>query len=392
MSLIKTAKQVVNLAVRKIMKFQSGEEKPLTTRFKHFNDSLLGGIYPGSIITICGTSGSGKSYFLQQLEEDIMDAEMNQNALDEDKNPYNDTVLLRCNWEMTVFKLTLRRLKAQLNKTIRSILSPQEITEDSRAKYKEVFDEERHHNIFYLEEPCDPNQFLTEVDAFCKDHIDRKHIVVTVDHIALVRDMFGSKKKAMDQLVESINILKKRYNNLSFILLSQLNREIESRTNPKEAAPVRSDLYNTDTIYQISDIVIVRHNPYKMRLFEKYMVFPVGDYMYLEEFFEEKSLKGTKWRSFYTKNLIFYHYLKLRDSDDSDFIVKDIFIDYMYPPNTSDKYEKGVVIKEEHLPSSTQEVFTSVDEIPKAEIPLSTEEKELKTKMSHGEPDDDLPF
>ncbi len=378
MKLIKTAKELIDKVARKITEFHAGGEKPLISRFKHFNDALLGGLYNGMIVVIAGISGSGKTYFLQQLEEDFLDANLNSAKNDEGED-VNEVVLLRCNWEMTVFKLTIRRLKQQLGKKIREILGKQELTDDEKLMYKEVLDDERKEGIFYLEEPCTPDEFLEAVDNFIQDHKDKKHIIVTVDHIALVRDLFGTKKRAMDQLVENINILKKRYSNVSFLLVSQMNRDIESRTNPKDAAPVRSDLYNTDTIFQIADVVLVRHNPYKLKFYENYMVFPIGAYHYLKEFFEEKSLKATKWRKFATRGLIFYHYLKLRDSDDDQDDVRDLYIDHMYAKKPD--YEKGVTV--DH-PNEEKEVMTSVDDIP--DTTLFNPDEFIE------DPNDDLPF
>jgi replicative DNA helicase len=318
--MIKKAKELVNDAVRQILKYQSGEDNPIKTRFEHFNNNCLGGIFKGMIITIAGVSGHGKTFTLQQLEEDIFNKKLNPQC--------EDYVLLRCNWEMSVFKLLLRKLKRSFNTNINNILFNPNI---NTQEFKKVCDSERSNQIFYLEEPTDAKNWYNIVKEFLITNKNKKHIVVTIDHIALVRDLFGNKKKAMDDLVEYINSLKKEFTNVSFILISQMNRDIESRTDINNLNPKRSDLFNSDTMYQISDLVLVIHNPYKLG-YEKYMVIPglaindnqeiINDkYIYLKEFMDKPDNKRT---NLLTKGVIFWHYLKVREEEDN---FKDVIVE-----------------------------------------------------------------
>lgn len=315
MSLIKKAIDLVDGAVKQLLKYQKGEDAPIKTRFWHLNNNSLGGIFKSMIITIAGISGGGKSYLLQQIEEDIFDKKLNPDC--------DSYILLRCNWEMTVFKLLMRKLKRSLNKSMKHLLFT-EVEGEDIGKFKEVCDSERSGQIFYLEDPTDPKTWYETVQEFLEANKDKKQIVITIDHLALVRDLFGSKKKAMDDLVEYINSLKKEYTNVSFILLSQMNRDIEGRTDVRHLAPKRSDLYNTDTLFQISDLVIVVHNPYKLG-HEKYMVVSPARYPYLIEHMDKPSNKRT---NFDTYNKIFWHYLKIREIEDMEDI-NDIYIEQL---------------------------------------------------------------
>ena len=165
-SIIKKAVHLVNKAVEQIKKYQSGEDTPIKTRFTHFNDNSLGGIFKGMIITIAGISGSGKTHVLQQIENDVFDKKLNPDC--------DDYVLLRCNWEMTVFKLILRKLKNTLHKTMKSILfnAPEGVEEEK--SFKEVCDTERSDNVYYLEEPCDPVTWYENVKEFILEHKSKK--------------------------------------------------------------------------------------------------------------------------------------------------------------------------------------------------------------------------
>ena len=324
MGLIQSAKNKIDDAVKKIIRYQKGLDKPILTDLDHFNENCMGGIFAGMIITIAGVSGHGKSFLLQRIEESIFNKDLNPDC--------DDYVLLRCNYEMSVFKLLVRRLRRSLKKSMKEVLF-QEIVDEDKIRFKEVADEERNPNIFYFEEPTDPETWYNTVKEFLQGHTDKKRVVVTIDHIALIRDVLRGKKKAMDDLVEYINSLKKEFSNVSFIILSQMNREIEGRTDIRFLAPQRSDLFNSDTMYQISDIVMVVHNPYKLGR-DKYMVVPGlaedeegrvknSKYAYLEEFMTSPENNTT---NFDTKGVIFYHYLKMREMEDVE-NVQDIHIE-----------------------------------------------------------------
>ena len=323
MGLIQAAKDKIDSAVKKIIRYQKGLDKPILTDLDHFNENCMGGIFAGMIITIAAISGGGKSYFLQRLEESIFNKDLNPDC--------DDYALLRCNYEMSVFKLLVRRLRRSLKKSMKEVLF-QEILDEDQSKFKEITDKERNPNIYYLEEPTEPSVWYDTVKEFLQGHTDKKMVVITIDHIALIRDS-GNKKKAMDDFIEYINTLKKEFSNVSFIILSQLNREIEGRTDVRFLAPQRSDLYNSDTIYQISDVVLVIHNPYKLGR-DKYMVVAGlsededgnvknSKYAYLEEYMLSPENNTT---NFDTKGVIFYHYLKMREMEDVE-NVQDIHIE-----------------------------------------------------------------
>lgn len=379
MDIIKGAKDLVDSAVRQIKRYQTKEDSPIVTRYGHFNENCIGGIFKGMIITIAGISGSGKTYLLQELEEDMFNKKLNPNC--------DDYVLLRCNWETSVFKLLLRKLKRTLSVTMKTILFTETNKEDAK-QFKEVCDSERANQIFYLETPTDPKTWYEAVKTFLELNKEKKHVLVSVDHIALVRDLFGGKKKAMDELVEFTNSLKKEFNNVSFILISQLNRDIESRESPKEMPPRRSDLYNSDTMFHISDIVLVLHNPYRLG-HDRYMVIPgLGKdkttgkiinprYRYLREWMQRPEQAKT---SFITKNVLFFHYLKIREIEDMEDI-KDIYIE---PLISAKPTLKSIVEEEEQM--EEKDVYNPKDGLD----PKSTSLESLETK--HNKDDDSFPF
>ena len=332
MGVIKKAKELVDQAVVKLKRYQKGLDKPIKTGFPHLDENMLGGIFSGNIMTIAGKSGSGKSYLLQQIEDAMFNRKLNPQC--------DEYVLLRCNYEMSVFKIVLRKLKKALDKSMKSILF-EEVKEYEKPAFEATCNEESNDNIYYMQEPDTPDDWYESVKVFLEEHKDKKQVLITIDHIALVKDILGSKKKAMDNFIEKVNLLKRQFDNVSFIILSQLNRDIEGRTDPRNMAPLRSDLYNSDTIYQISDLVLVIHNPYKDGI-DKYMVVGKSKYDYLEE---HKQTPQNNTSNFYTFGRIFWHYLKIREIEDLEEL-QDLHIEVINPNVKVEKVDQREVEKE----------------------------------------------
>lgn len=288
-------------ALEEIKEFQIGAKLPVKTRRPDFNYNLMGGIYPNTVVSIGGLSGSGKSWNAQEIEEDIFNPEL---------NPHHKFLrLIRCNFEMLPRNLLLRKLVKRTGLDIDKLLMSEQ-SEYVNDIIRRSANEECDPRIFYYPDATSPREFYNDMEDFLKkrEAEDRRiHTIITIDHIALIRSA-GDKKTAIDELIERINVLKKRYN-VSFIILSQLNREIKKRVdNPKRHAPGSDDFYQSDTIYQISDVQIAIHRPEFLGLTE-YMAFKKGTHPYpwLEGYM---NIDRTAFR---TEGLVFWHYIKLRD-------------------------------------------------------------------------------
>jgi len=305
-------------ASEKIKRFQQGTEIPIRTRYHHFNDNLLGGLFNGTIVTIAGLSSFGKTTILKHIESDIFNKSLNSHC--------DDVVLLKCNYEMTAFNLLLRRLKEETKTPMKKLLS-EVPTSDEEKEFQRVVDLESHPNVYYIEKALLPREWYEEVRAFILNHVEKKSIVISIDHLGLVKDT-GNKKQAMDDTLEFQNELKKEFSNVIFLNLSQLNRDIETRTDVKHMMPKASDLYNSSNIMFISDLVLIIHNPFKLGI-DKYMVFPTSRYPHLKEFMVDPKRDRT---SFDTKNAVMWHYVKIRqdDKDPEDDKDNTLYIERLY--------------------------------------------------------------
>lgn len=313
---IKDSKALVEEAAAKLLKFKSGEFKPIKFRKDFVNQALLGGLFPGTVFGIAGSSGHGKTTLMQELEDDILNEELNPNC--------KNYMVLRNNYEMSVFKLFLRALKNKLGRKISDILGTNPFSEEEMTMFNAIKQRESDPRIKYFENPTDPHTWFQITEAFIKAHQHIEHIVITIDHIALVKQTMAGKKDAIDNLIEYINYLKNKYENVSFIILSQLNREIESRENASNSAPRKGDLYQSDFLFQLSDVILVVHNPFKLGV-KEHMVVPQDMYT---QFNQYKTNPDKRSSTFRTRGLIFYHFIKLREDDDGTIL--DLWIEELH--------------------------------------------------------------
>jgi len=321
--MIKPVKEVAHEAFLTLKKYQSGELKPVKTG-REWMDNIFGGLLPQDIVTIAGASGGGKSFELQRVKNYVMKKENNPNA---DKYIWLDNSL-----EMRLLSNIIRDLNQNLEKSKRKILTiPFSPAEKQLVNNyaKQIMDG----RFFIDEEATTADVFETRTREFLKEHTDKLAVFVTIDHIALAKNGSSDKKGAVDGIVEAINRLKKEFPNAIWIVLSQLNRTILNRIKDNDimAMPNRGDVFQSDTMYHISDYLYVTHNPYRLGINEFSRV-NAKQYDYLEEHFTEPDKKGKV--SFKTLAKMFFIVLKSRESE---IIFDDIFIEDIDLPNL-DKY------------------------------------------------------
>lgn len=341
------SKELIDKAAARLMEFKSGKLKPIKFRKEFVNKALLGGLFPGTVFGIAGSSGHGKTTLMQELEDDILNEELNPNA--------KNYLVLRNNYEMSVFKLFLRALKDHLGKKISEILGTNPFSEEELTMFNAIKERESSPRIKYFENPTDPHTWFAITEAFIIAHQHIEHIVITIDHIALVKQTMAGKKDAIDNLIEYINTLKNKYDNVSFIILSQLNRNIEERENAKNSAPKKGDLYQSDFLFQLSDIILVVHNPFKLGVQEHMVVFK-DQYTMFNNY---KNKPDGKTSTFKTRGLIFYHFIKLREDDDGS--VLDLWIEELhtkFKPSMVTTYKDHEVLPQM---DATPDIFGAYD-------------------------------
>lgn len=300
---IQPLKSVIDNSLTTISRYQKGEIKQIKTNREWFDHQ--GGLTPKTIILIVAASFGGKSTELESLKADIMDEEVNPNA--------KNFVWLSNAFEMTNFATTLRDIKKQTKKDLKEILSS-EFSEEEKVILRKYYEQKTDGRFYVNQVPQTAKQFIDSVDRFLSEHTDKELVVIDLDHIGLTRASNDNKKVAVDDVVEGLNELKNKYDNFVVIILSQLNRSILGRLKEKsnESAIRRDDIYQSDTIYHISDYVIGLQNANYLGI-DEYRKVKTDKYPHLEHRFTDEDAKGRV--SLVTEGCIFVEVLKDRTAD-----------------------------------------------------------------------------
>jgi len=296
---IRQYKQVLKSGMDEIASYQNRDKLLINTGYDMF-DMLV----PGSVVTIAGPSFTGKTILLNKLKKNIMSVDYNSHA--------NNFIWLSNSLEMTILMNTLRDLSFKLGKPKKEILLTH-FEEHEKLLVKQYYVEQSDGRFFINEEPPTPEEFREEVGKFLEEYKDKDLVVVDFDHTALAKGK--NKKEVMDAIYQIQNEFKKTYPNVLFVNVSQFNRESLSRVEDKSEAmkPRRSDLYQSDELFQVSDVVICLSIPYKLGI-ENYRSVSPSFYEYLGDHFGDFNSKRTKV-SFKTYGRIFYEVLKSRFSE-----------------------------------------------------------------------------
>ena len=268
-----------------------GNFKSLLTPWRKFNQASMNGIEWGSIITVAGMSGSGKTAILNELETGLFEM-----------NPKEKFAVLSFNFEMMARRLVGRKISKSLNITVKQMYNAdleetsRNISQEQYQKAVEYARSIRDNPVWYVDMPGTVNEIGDTIEHFAMnmpENLDRG-ILVTLDHSILVKK--HGEQKTLDvlyQLAAKFNELKKKIKS-SYVIVSQLNRAIESVEriqNKNLHYPQKSDVFGADALYQYSDIFMITHRPdiLKLRTYGP----------------EEEPVDG----------LIYWHYLKTRDGD-----------------------------------------------------------------------------
>ena len=285
-----TLEQAAREELRYIKGRMDGNIKSLLTPWRKFNIASMNGIEWGSIITIAGMSGSGKTAILNELETGLFE-----------RNPDEDFAVLSFNFEMAARRLIGRKISKAMNRTVKQLYSADLEQTDMNFQLKdynaavEYLKTIKNVPVSYVDIPGTVQEIVNTVEHFSLlPENQYKGILVTLDHSILVKK-FGEQTvlQVLYELAAAFNELKKRIK-ASFIIVSQLNRGIENVEriqNKNLHFPMKSDVFGADALYQYSDVFMITHRP---------------DILKLSQY------GPSDWP---VKDLIYWHYLKVRDGD-----------------------------------------------------------------------------
>lgn len=255
---LKHISEVSKDALRYITQRRNHEIQPLQTRWTKFNKMCGGGIEPGCVYTIAGTSGSGKSAVINCIENDLIEL-----------NPSKELVILSFSFEMLSSRTFVRKLSNKLHQTTMELYSTDhEISDDLMDKITIETLKMKDYPIYYVETSTTVEKIEETIKYFQNTIARNKWLIIFLDHTLLVNSSGGDDRKTIAAL-QKVFIKYKQIGTTSIIQLSQMNRNIEAPErilNPASHYPMRSDLSSSDSIFQGSDIVAVLSRPEMLQI------------------------------------------------------------------------------------------------------------------------------
>ena len=243
---------------------RQGLVKSLATRWTKLNQSIMGGLEWGTIVTIGGMSGSGKSSIANELETSLFDHNKDQVFS-----------VLSFNFEMLAMKQVGRKLSAKMQRTVSELYSSTEsLTEADFEVAKELVKKDiSKYDIYYVDVPGTVEQIYNTILRFHEQQLkikgDEYGTVIFLDHTLLTKGRSGQQERhLLAELYRMFMYMKKQINCI-IVALSQLNREIERAerlSNPMLHYPMKKDIFGSDSVFHGSDNVIISHKPYMLNL------------------------------------------------------------------------------------------------------------------------------
>jgi len=248
--------EVLDKTYNYIVQRRDGDIKSLKTPWTKFNSQLMGGLEWNTLTVIGGRSASGKSLMANMITSGAFD-----------HNPDQDFAVLDFQFEMLARSTGIRNISAKTgipHRNFASITEP--ISDDDLDAARKYIEEHKHRQIYVAERPQTVDKMYDTIENFCR-HMN-KHVLVTVDHSLLIKkDSSESSQLAMLFNLGNMLAEARRKLPISVILLSQLNRDIDSQARMEEGSIGNyvkdSDIYGSDALLQFSDVLIGINRPMK---------------------------------------------------------------------------------------------------------------------------------
>ena len=287
-------------ALKYMRQRKAGEIKSIKTPWSKVNQMTMDGLEWNNIIVIGGRPGSGKTMFTNLITREAFKL-----------NPDQHFGVLDFQFEMIARTIAMRELSGALKKSIKQLSScDSELADDDFEAAFKYAKEHGDKNIWTVDKPLTVGGIQDKIEEVLKRY--NMPFMVTLDHSVLVSK--GSSEK--DQF-DTLHNLAKMMTNLKklpimFIVLTQLNREVESIERQKPGTYGNylfdSDIYGGDALLQHADLVLGINRPskYNLRTYgpERYQVNPkhivlhylknrngqAGKFSFFEEDFEHMRL------------------------------------------------------------------------------------------------------
>lgn len=198
---------------------RDGSVKSIATPWKKFNDAGIGGLEWGSITTIGGRPGSGKTAIVNLITRSAHRL-----------NPTQDFCVLDFQFEMSNKTTAVREFSSIVKKTYKELVSVDKpVDQHDLNVIKQYVSRDSEKEIYQIDVSMTVTQMKQTIMEFLADK--KKPTIVTIDHSVLIKKDASEKDKfeMLYNLGEMLTELKRAYP-VIFIILTQMNRSIEDHT------------------------------------------------------------------------------------------------------------------------------------------------------------------
>jgi len=248
-------------ALLKMKARRSGELKSLKSSWPKFNDAFCDGLEWRTITVVGARPGTGKTLFMEQLISDIIE-----------ENKDRKFRVLKFQFEMLDETNGIRKLSLNTASDYNTLMSKGEpVDKDLYLRCVQYYEEtEKTDVIDVVYDPCTVDEMCATIHYYMEAHKDEQgnytNALVTIDHSALLKVGKGQRDKfeVLYALGEALTYMKKHYP-VAFLVLSQLNRNIDNPDRSKDGDygnyVLDSDLFGADALLQHADVVLGINKP-----------------------------------------------------------------------------------------------------------------------------------
>lgn len=292
--------QAYQAALDYMQKRKVGDIKSIKTPWSRMNQVTMDGFEWNNIVVIGGRPGSGKTMLTNLITREAFKL-----------NPDQQFGVLDFQFEMIARTIAMREFSGAMKKSMKQLAScGEELSDDDLAAAIQYTKENGNKNIWTIDKPMTVKEIQSKIEE-CISKFNMPFIV-TLDHSVLVSKSSTEKDQfdTLHNLAKMMTHLKKHQ--VMFIVLTQLNREVESIDRQKPGTYGNyifdSDIYGGDALLQHADIVLGINRPskYNLRVYgpEKFQVSPkhvivhylknrngqAGQFSFFEEDFQHMKL------------------------------------------------------------------------------------------------------
>jgi len=265
----KDQKEGFTASLRYMQGRMKGEIKSLSTPWSKFNDAGTAGIEWNSTTVIAGRPGSGKSLILNQIVRESFEL-----------NPGENFRVLEFQMEMLARTSAIREYASSLGKSYKYLCSAEDspLTREDLELCLKYAKKRSDYPVDVVESPPTVREFYDIIKLYMKDHAVLSgdatvylKTLIAIDHSLLLKKAVGQKDKQdmLYELGEVVTDLKRKYP-IAFVILSQLNRGIDSPDRNEDGKygnyVLESDIFGADALLQHADMVVGLNRPGKQKI------------------------------------------------------------------------------------------------------------------------------